>query len=1250
MSRFAILSALVFTMAVSLHGTDSSVAESTEVENSFPKTGILPKEETGSARFIEQHPEADGRGTIVAIFDSGVDPAAVDLQTTSDGKPKVIDIIDATGSGDVMMNTVQKPNEGTLTGLSGRKLTIHPDWKAKGGDYRLGLKPAFDLFPGELVQRLKSDRKQAMTIRERAVVNALQDQIATFKAAKGKPSLAELKARKALLEKLVSSFDDPGPMLDCVVFHDGTDWRAVIDTDEDGDLRDERAMTNYRKNREYTMFSEASKLSFSVNIFENGKRLSIVTVAGEHGTHVAGIVAAHNPDHPERNGVAPGAQIVAVKIGDTRLDGMETGAALVRGLQAVRESGCDLINMSYGEPSSTANKGRLVEQFNELVREHGTIFVASAGNSGPALSTVGAPGGTSTGIIGVGAYASPQMAAVEYSSRDPLPGLPYTWTSRGPTADGDTGVDLFAPGGAITNIPLYSQQSHRRMNGTSMASPNACGNIAVLLSALKQHNLDYTPASVLRSLQNTAEVIDDAGHLAQGPGLVQIDRAFEHFRENQADADLQYELEVSVRSRNGRGIYLREAYEMEQPWSGTVAVKPYFPKGTSNDSRIAFELPIRLEATEDWVDVGEHLLLSQGGNSFDVQVDPTEIDPGLHTAEVLGFSTEHPELGPVFRVPVTVTKPHYIEDGRFETELESEAGSVRRTFLSVPDWATKATVRVRRHEGDSYRVFYVHAVQLVPGASFEEHEYKKTVGLSGDEESEHEFNVLPGRTIEVCLAQYWSNLGESELEIEVEFHGLNISEKSIALPSSAEATVVTVQGRERVQVLKPTASLTKQSRTLLPKSSTVKVLADARDALPENQRTVSLQLNYELNVASRVSQKLIPTPLRDRLYDAPVDSIRMFIFDQHNRLVSTRDMFADAVTLDKGKYNVEIELRHSSASALNRYKAMPLTVERSLSAISIPIARTRVAANSGRSDFGTEELAHDEQATLWMAYPFERGLPSGTQNGDVFSGTLKLNDDGLSVPMSFAVSHAKVASTAALTASQQSDLKAAERAFLLKQLTAYKWSNDREAIDQITERLSELEVDRLKLLTARLQLIDDDDRKECLDDVVNAANAVIKITKAKRLQTYFGIRQRPSTAEERKVQKQREAEKKALIDALYRKGRALAYKELPDVVAKHAIVDQKQLDEDFKQNFDALANWVDILSNDYFLLEVRRLRRDGNQAQAIAVLNRFFKANDHQKLHHKKRRDMYKEIGWQQWYDYEQSWMLKKFPKDRVPF
>ena len=132
---------------------------------------LTPKDETQAARFVRET-GADGRGVVVAILDTGIDPGSSGLYLTPDGRPKIVDMIECSGSGDVDTSTQrQKSPSGTLLGLSGRLLTLNPAWNNPTGIFRVGIKAAWELYPTSLRQRLKKERA-ALLSRETAPLAA----------------------------------------------------------------------------------------------------------------------------------------------------------------------------------------------------------------------------------------------------------------------------------------------------------------------------------------------------------------------------------------------------------------------------------------------------------------------------------------------------------------------------------------------------------------------------------------------------------------------------------------------------------------------------------------------------------------------------------------------------------------------------------------------------------------------------------------------------------------------------------------------------------------------------------------------------------------------------------------------------------------------------------------------------------------------------------------------------------------------
>jgi tripeptidyl-peptidase-2 len=79
----------------------------------------------------------------------------------------------------------------------------------------------------------------------------------------------------------------------------------------------------------------------------------------------------------------------------------------------------------------------------------------------------------------------------------------------------------------------------------------------------------------------------------------------------------------------------------------------------------------------------------------------------------------------------------------------------------------------------------LHFIQLEPGQSFRLTEYEKTIRLSPHSTFQCYFNVQDKRTLELCLARWWSSLSIIDTNYSIEFHSILISPSiSIHLRSS----------------------------------------------------------------------------------------------------------------------------------------------------------------------------------------------------------------------------------------------------------------------------------------------------------------------------------------------------------------------------------------------------------------------------------------------------------------------------------
>jgi subtilisin family serine protease len=210
----------------------------------------------------------------------------------------------------------------------------------------------------------------------------------------------------------------------------------------------------------------------------------------DHGTHVAGIIAATRGNGIGIDGIAASAQIMSVR---TVPNGDERDKDVANAIRYAVDNGAQIINMSFGKGFSPDKEA--VDAAVRYAEEHGVLLVHAAGNDAEDLTNESnfptrtfAASGAAENWIEVGA-----------TSWEAAPALVATFSNYGSAA-----VDVFAPGvDILSTIPdgLYEENS-----GTSMAAPVVSGIAALVMAYYPDLTAEQVKRVILESATPHAEV------------------------------------------------------------------------------------------------------------------------------------------------------------------------------------------------------------------------------------------------------------------------------------------------------------------------------------------------------------------------------------------------------------------------------------------------------------------------------------------------------------------------------------------------------------------------------------------------------------------------------------------------------------------------------------------------------------------------------------------------------------------------
>ena len=487
----------------------------------------------------------------------------------------------------------------------------------------------------------------------------------------------------------------------------GTYWAAYFDTNDNGDLSDEQPIRNYKEKFD-TFHIQNEKglpqLTFAVNIFPEEKRISLHFDDGAHGTHVAGIASGYRIGGTYLEGVAPGAKVISLKIGNNKFSGGATvsqsmkKAFLYADKVSKEKSEPCIINMSFGIGSEVEGTSDIELFLDTLLTSNPYLYVCfSNGNEGPGISTAGLPS-SSDKVISSGAVLPKEIARDLYGA-ELQKDLVFFFSSRGGEVKKP---DICSPGASTSTVPNWSPRD--RMGGTSMASPYTAGVLSLLLSGMeKEHPNTKIPSFLLyKVIRNSAVKLDNYNLLDEGAGYINVTNAYNLLKKyiNEGEINNFESYTISSFAPNmptgkAENLYIRNGNYLTGDETYNYIIKRDNFRKENKFYRI-----YNIKSSSDWLIPIQKKTYIRNDQTASISVkfamDKLK-EPGLYTGKITGTRDDKTNI-PEFEMWATVVIPYQFNQANNHSlkwqNKKLAPGEIERYFIEIPAGASAMEINL----------------------------------------------------------------------------------------------------------------------------------------------------------------------------------------------------------------------------------------------------------------------------------------------------------------------------------------------------------------------------------------------------------------------------------------------------------------------------------------------------------------------------------------------------------------------------